>query len=94
MKNRIILVLFLLLVIGIASCGKKEEAVPEKISSVTGVKMETVKASPVEDFYEAVGTVRSKTTSVLSPKITGYILLAAAGRAPAPARSGRKAVKR
>ena len=74
MKNRIILVLFLLFVVGIASCGKKEEAVPEKISTVTGVKVETVKASPVEDFYEAVGTVRSKTASVLSPKITGYIL--------------------
>jgi len=74
MKNRIVIVLFLLLVMGIASCGKKQEAVPEKIATVTGVKVETVKAFPVEDFYEAVGTVRSKTTSLLSPKIMGYIL--------------------
>ena len=74
MKNRIVIVLFLLLVMGIASCGKKQESVPEKIATVTGVKVETVKAFPVEDFYEAVGTVRSKTTSLLSPKIMGYIL--------------------
>ena len=74
MKNRIVMLLFLLFVMGIVSCGKKEEAVPEKIATVTGVKVETVKAFPVEDFYEAVGTVRSKTTSLLSPKITGYIL--------------------
>jgi RND family efflux transporter MFP subunit len=74
MKRRARILLIGLLAVGIASCGKKEEAAPEKVSTVTGVKVETVKASSVEDFYEAVGTVRSKTTSVLSPKITGYIL--------------------
>jgi multidrug efflux system membrane fusion protein len=74
MKRRASILLIGLLAVGIVSCGKKEEAVPEKVSTVTGVKVETVKASSVEDFYEAVGTVRSKTTSVLSPKIVGYIL--------------------
>ena len=34
---------------------------------------EVLKASTVEDFYEAVGTVRSKVSSVLSSKITGNI---------------------
>ena len=55
MKKKITIALVLFFVMGIASCGKKEEAAPEKISTVTGVKVETVKASPVEDFYEAVG---------------------------------------
>jgi RND family efflux transporter MFP subunit len=35
--------------------------------------VETIKASSVEDFHEAVATVRSKTTSSLSSKIVGYI---------------------
>lgn len=74
MKKKMAISLVLLLAVGLASCGKKEEAVPEKVSTVTGVKLETAKASPVAEFYEAVGTVRSKTTSILSPKITGYIL--------------------
>ena len=74
MKTKLSLILIGFLAVGLVSCGKKEEAVQEKVSTVTGVKVETVKASPVEEFYEAVGTVRSKTTSVLSPKITGYIL--------------------
>jgi multidrug efflux pump subunit AcrA (membrane-fusion protein) len=56
------------------SCGKKEEAVIEKPAPVQGVKIETIKLSPVEEGYEAVGTVRSKTTSVLSSKVMGHIL--------------------
>ncbi len=55
MKSRIILVFVLLLRIAIASCGKKEEAVPEKISTVTGVEDGDCEFPPVEDFYEAVG---------------------------------------
>jgi len=56
------------------SCGKKEEAVIEKPTLLQGVKIETIKLSPVEEDYEAVGTVRSKTTSVLSSKTVGNIL--------------------
>jgi multidrug efflux system membrane fusion protein len=60
----------------IASCGKKEEAVIEKSAPlpIQGVKVETVNASPVAEEYEAVGTIRSKTTTVLSSKIMGNIL--------------------
>jgi len=57
------------------SCGKKEEAVIEKPTLLQGVKIETIKLSPVEEDYEAVGTVRSKTTSVLSSKTVGNILV-------------------
>ena len=66
----------ILLVFMIISCGKKEEAVVEKTSraAVQGIKVETVKSTPVAEGYEAVGTVRSKTTSVLSSKTVGNIL--------------------
>jgi multidrug efflux pump subunit AcrA (membrane-fusion protein) len=60
----------------IISCGKKEETRVEKSVSVPvqGVRIETVKASPVPEDYEAVGTIRSKTTTVLSSKTMGNIL--------------------
>jgi multidrug efflux system membrane fusion protein len=57
----------------IISCGKKE-AVTEKPTTVQGVKIETIKLSPVQEDYEAVGTVRSKTTSFLSSKVVGNVL--------------------
>jgi multidrug efflux system membrane fusion protein len=72
-KNRSLL-LFLTLVVGVSSCGKKEEKAPEKMAAVTGVKVETVKTFPQEDFYEATATVSSKATSVLSSRIIGYIM--------------------
>jgi len=55
------------------SCGSKEDfsktaPVPQK------VKIEKVQASPLEDTYEAMGTVRSKTISVLSSKVLGRIV--------------------
>jgi len=56
------------------SCGKKEEAAPEKMTTIQEVRSETIKASSVEEDYEAVGTVRSKTTSTLSSKVVGNIL--------------------
>ena len=56
------------------SCGRKEEAAPEKTTMVQGVMAEAVKLSAVEEAYEAVGTVRSKTTSLLSSKAVGNIL--------------------
>ncbi len=62
------------LAIMITSCKKKEEPVVEKPTAIAGVKIETIQLSPVEEEYEAVGTVRSKTTSVLSSKTMGNIL--------------------
>jgi len=55
------------------SCGSKEDfsktaPVPQK------VKIEKALVSPVEDTYEAMGTVRSKTISVLSSKVLGRIV--------------------
>ena len=63
-----------LLALFAAGCGKKEEGVAEKPATIHGVKIETIKLSPVDEDYEAVGTVRSKTTSNLSSKTVGNIL--------------------
>jgi len=55
------------------SCGSKEDfsktaPVPQRVT------IEKVQASPVEETYDAVGTVRSKTISVLSSKVLGRIV--------------------
>jgi multidrug efflux system membrane fusion protein len=75
MRKKWAVISMIFLAILTTSCGKKEEAVIEKPIPVQGVKIETVKLSPVQEDYEAVGTVRSKTTSVLSSKAVGNILV-------------------
>jgi RND family efflux transporter MFP subunit len=74
MKRKIAVIFVLFFAVAVSSCGKKEEAGPEKVPTVSGVKVETVSLTSREDFYEAVATVRSKTTSVLSSKVVGSIL--------------------
>jgi multidrug efflux pump subunit AcrA (membrane-fusion protein) len=75
MRRKWIVISLIFLTALIISCGKKEEAVVDKSApvSVQGAIIETVKASPVTEDYEAVGTVRSKTTTVLSSKTMGNI---------------------
>jgi multidrug efflux system membrane fusion protein len=72
--RRIWIISVIALTLVITSCGKKEEEVSEKPATVRGVKIETIKSSPIEENYEAVGTVRSKTVSVLSSKTIDNIL--------------------
>jgi membrane fusion protein, multidrug efflux system len=74
MKKKIVLICVFMLLACVSACGKKEEKSPEKAAAVTGVKVEAVKTSAQEDFYEAVATVRSKTTSILSSRAMGYIV--------------------
>jgi multidrug efflux pump subunit AcrA (membrane-fusion protein) len=56
------------------ACGRKQEAAAEKSAPIRNVKTEKVVAAPIDDFYEATGTVRSKTTSVVSSRIMGSIM--------------------
>ncbi len=49
--------------------GRKEVAT----TPVPGAKVEKISLSPVNDEYEAAGTVRSATTSMLSPKVAGTV---------------------
>jgi multidrug efflux pump subunit AcrA (membrane-fusion protein) len=75
MKKTTLFFLIGFLAIAVPSCGKKEDVEkPPKIPTVKGVSSEVLKAATVGDFYEAVGTVRSKITSVLSSRMTGSIL--------------------
>ena len=76
MRRKTTVISLVVLTALVISCGKKEEAVVDKSVPVSlqGVKIETVKASTVPEDYEAVGTVRSKTMTVLSSKTTSNIL--------------------
>jgi multidrug efflux pump subunit AcrA (membrane-fusion protein) len=69
-----ILVAMGLLAMTVASCGKNQEVAAEKPPVVKGARVERVSMSPIEDYYEATGTVRSKTTTVLSSKIMGTVI--------------------
>lgn len=62
-----------LMAMTIASCGKKPEIAAEKLPVVKGARVDRVSMSPIEDYYEATGTVRSKTTTVLSSKVMGVV---------------------
>ena len=68
------IIAMILLVFFVMGCGRGEEGATEKPGTIHGVMIETIKLSPVEENYEAVGTVRSKTTSILSSKTVGNIL--------------------
>ncbi len=58
-----------------ASCSTQQKAASlEKTSVVSHVPTEIVKTAAVADFYEAVGTVRSKTTTTLSSKVVGSVI--------------------
>ncbi len=70
MKRIVVFTGMLLLV---AACSKKPET-SQPSAVVQGAKIETVKVSSVDDYYEAVGTVRAKTTSVVAARIMGNIV--------------------
>lgn len=71
-----ILVGFAVILLGlfVSACGKKPQVAAEKPPVVTGVQLEKVAASSVDDFYEATGTVRAKNTTVLSSRIMGTVI--------------------
>lgn len=74
MKTRIALIVFLSLTALTVSCSRKQEAATEKPPSVSDAGIEKVTLAAVEDFYEATGTVRARTTSVLSSKVVGSVV--------------------
>jgi multidrug efflux pump subunit AcrA (membrane-fusion protein) len=70
--KRISLIASVVFMLVVTSCAKKPESTqPGPI--VQGAKIETVKTSSVDDYYEAVGTVRAKTSSVIAARIMGNI---------------------
>jgi len=57
----------------LSGCGSNPERQAAVPTAVTGVAVETVRLQNVSDSYEAVGTVRSATTSVLGAQISGTV---------------------
>ena len=72
--NRRLIFFIIFLMLGPTACGEKEKGESIQIPTVAGVRVEAVTLTPVEKGYEAVGTVRSRTTVVLSSRIVGTIL--------------------
>jgi RND family efflux transporter MFP subunit len=65
------LILFTAGVLG--ACGSAEKAKEAQPEAIRGVQLETVHLQSLPDVYEATGTVRSATTSVLSAQISGTV---------------------
>ncbi len=55
------------------SCSRKAEPGPPA-AILSGVKTETLKSSLVDDYYEAVGTVKARNSSVIAAKVMGNIV--------------------
>jgi multidrug efflux pump subunit AcrA (membrane-fusion protein) len=74
MKTNIaIIAAIALIALSAASCEKQQQASTEKPPLVKGVQVEQIALSPVDDYYEATGTVRSKTTTQISARIIGVV---------------------
>jgi membrane fusion protein, multidrug efflux system len=70
--KRVVLVIVAALMM--VSCSRKAE--PEHPAAiVSGLKMETLQASLVDDYYEAVGTVQAKNRSIIAAKVMGNIVV-------------------
>lgn len=57
----------------LAACGASERAANRSTPVVSGVSVEVVRLQVTPDFYEASGTVRSATSSVLGAQISGTV---------------------
>jgi len=77
MKSKIVRTITgsMLLLLGslLMSCAGPEEGHQAAHPILTGAKTVAVSAAPVPDFYEAVGTIHSKTTTVISARATGHV---------------------
>ena len=73
MKRSTLIVVGMTLLLLLISCSKKTET-SQTLPIVEGTKIETVQTTYVEDYYEAVGTVRAKNSSVVAARIMGSIV--------------------
>lgn len=73
MKRIILIVGGMALLLLAISCSKKPET-SQQMPVVQGAKIETVHPSSVDDYYEAVGTVRARNSSVVAARIMGNIV--------------------
>lgn len=71
--GRTLLAFSLLATIFLAACGSSSERAETTGQAVKGVTVEKVHLQATPEVYEAVGTVRSATVSVLSAQISGTV---------------------
>ena len=69
--KRLILAIFISLLM--ISCSRTPEPQPPAAIH-SGLKIETLKTLPVDDYYEAVGTVQAKNSSVVAARVMGNIV--------------------
>jgi len=74
MKREIAIIAIVLLLAFGTSCERKEKTPPETKPPAIKAKVEAVALSTVPNVYEAIGTVRSKMTSILSSRIVGNVM--------------------
>ena len=55
------------------ACGSRRQTAEPSGEAAIGIKLETVRLQPTPRIYEAVGTVRSATVSVLGAQISGTV---------------------
>src|SRR5574341_780412 len=55
----------------VTSCSREQPKSPP--TAIVQVKIETAKTASIDDYYEAVGTVRAKETSVIAARIMGNV---------------------
>src|SRR5688500_16919216 len=73
MKRTTLIVGGMALLLLLISCSKKTEQ-SQNLPIVEGAKIETVQPISVDDYYEAVGTVRARNSSVVAARIMGSIV--------------------
>ena len=74
MKYALTFVLVTLAFAAVNACAGKHEPAVTPGPTIQGVKIETVAQQPLDESYEAVGTVRAKASSVVSSKVMGSIV--------------------
>jgi multidrug efflux system membrane fusion protein len=73
-KTTMRLILTLLAAASLLACGSGKKSREAPVAAVGGVQVETVQLQPVPGIYEATGTIRSATSSVVGAQISGTVL--------------------
>ena len=76
-RNRVIGLLILAAVISLAGCGGKKHDAAQKATAavpvVSGAATETIKSASIPETLDVVGTVRARTSALVSTRIPGVI---------------------
>ncbi len=71
--NRIKVVALLVSLLLLLSCSKQQPAAEMK-PILQGTQIQTVQSGAVDDYYEAVGTVKARNSSVIASRIMGSVI--------------------